>query len=511
MPPPRNFVAFDLGAESGRALLGTLADGRLTLAEKHRFANPNGRINGHLHWNLLGQWEELKTGLRKAAGDLAAAADGGRKPEVHGIGVDTWGVDFGLVGPAGDVTANPYHYRDARTDGVMERVFQIVPREELFAATGIQFMQFNSLFQFWSMLGNERDALASAKHLLFVPDLFNYLFTGVAKAEFSIASTSQMLNPRTRDWDKPLLEKLGLPTHLLPPIVPSGTVLGPLRADVAAECGTAAIPVIAPACHDTASAVAAVPATSDAASSAGGVPDWCYISSGTWSLMGVELAEPRVDEKVRRYNYTNEGGVGGTVRFLKNIMGLWLVQECRRHWQREGYDHSYGELTQMAGRANGFGPLIDPDHKPFGSPGEMPVKIERFCAETHQRPPATRGEAVRCCLESLALTYRRTLEGLEDILGSKIKTIHIVGGGSQNELLNQMTADACGRPVVAGPVEGTAIGNILVQAMAVGAVKSLAEARQVVRDSFEVKTYEPRDARRWDEAYERYKAVLRPG
>ena len=507
---PRNFVAFDLGAESGRALLGTLAGGRLTLEEKHRFANPNGRMNGHLQWNLLGQWEELKTGLRKAAGDLAAAANGGAKPEIHGIGVDTWGVDFGLVGPGGDVVGNPYHYRDARTDGVMEQVFRIVPRDELFAATGIQFMQFNSLFQLYSMLAGKRDQLASAKHLLFVPDLFNYLFTGVAKAEFSIASTSQMLNPRTRDWDLSLLEKLGIPTHLLPPIVPSGTVLGPLRADVAAECGTAAIPVIAPACHDTASAVAAVPATSDASSAAGGVPDWCYISSGTWSLMGVELSEPRVDEKVRAYNYTNEGGVGGTVRLLKNIMGLWLVQECRRHWAAGGFSQSYGQLTEMAARANPFGAVIDPDHKPFGLPGQMPVKIEQFCYDTKQRPPASTGEMVRCCLESLALTYRRTLEGLEDILGTPINTIHIVGGGSQNELLNQMTADACGRPVVAGPVEGTAIGNILVQAMATGDLKSLAEAREVVRNSFDVKVFRPRPSPFWAEAYERFKAVLRP-
>lgn len=499
----RNFVAFDLGAESGRALLGTLANGRLTLAEAHRFANPTGRMNGHFQWNLLSQWEELKTGLRKAAGNLSGSAE---KPTIDGIGVDTWGVDFGLIGPGGLVLGNPTHYRDSRTDGVMDKVFSVVPQAELFAATGIQFMQFNTLFQLYSMLG-KRELLETAEHLLFMPDLFNFLFTGVAKAEFSIASTSQMLDPTSRTWNLPLLEKLNIPTHLLPPVVPSGTVIGPLRADVAAECGTAVMPVIAPACHDTASAVAAVPASAGVGPS--GVPDWCYISSGTWSLMGVELANPRIDEKVRKYNYTNEGGVGGTVRFLKNIMGLWLVQECRRHWQKEGYDHAYGELAQMAARSKGFGPVIDPDHKPFGLPGDMPTKIDRFCRETNQQSPSTRGDVVRCCLESLALTYRRTLEGLEDILGTKIKTIHIVGGGSQNELLNQMTADACGRPVVAGPIEGTAIGNILVQAMAVGALKSLAEAREVVRNSFDVKTYVPHDTERWNEAYGRYKAVLK--
>jgi rhamnulokinase len=418
--------------------------------------------------------------------------------------VDTWGVDFGLVGHNGDVLGNPFHYRDARTDGVMEQVFQAIPKDELFAATGIQFMQFNSLFQLYAMLGQQKDLLACAQHLLFMPDLFNYLFTGVAKAEFSIASTSQMLDPRTRDWHKPLLERLGIPTRLLPPIVPSGSVLGPLRAEVQKECGVGSIPVIAPACHDTASAVAAVPARSGAAA---GSPDWCYISSGTWSLMGVELDRPLMDQKVQQYNYTNEGGVGGTVRFLKNIMGLWLVQECRRQWQRDGHEYSYTELTELAGRAKPFGAVVDPDHKPFGMPGEMPAKIEQFCRQTNQVPPSGPGEMVRCCLESLALTYRRTLEGLEDILGHSIKTIHIVGGGSRNELLNQMTADACSRPVVAGPVEGTAIGNILVQAMATDDLKSLAEAREVVRRSFDVKVFNPtaNQTAWWDQASERYR------
>ncbi|QOV89960.1 rhamnulokinase [Humisphaera borealis] len=491
----RNFVAFDLGAESGRALLGRLDGGRLTLEEKHRFPNPNGRINGHLHWNLLQQWEELKTGLRKSSADVH-----GGHIQIHGIGVDTWGVDYGLIAPDGDILSNPFHYRDARTDGAMEKAYKIVSKDDIFAATGIQFMQFNTLFQLFSMLDSKKALLSAAKTMLFMPDLLNYLFTGVAKAEFSIASTSQMLDPTTGQWALPLLEKLGIPTHILPPIVPSGTILGQLRADVATECGVPAMPVIAPACHDTASAVAAVPVegTSD---------DWCYISSGTWSLMGVEIAKPLINEKVKQYNYTNEGGVGGTIRFLKNIMGLWLVQECRRHWLREGYEHSYSELTQMAARTRGFGAVIDPDHKPFGSPGEMPLKIEQYCRETGQRPPQTRSETVRCCLESLALTYRRTVEGLEDILGRKINTIHIVGGGCQNELLNQMTADATGRKVVAGPIEATAIGNILVQAMATGDIKSLAEAREVVRNSFDVKVFEPTDTKPWEEAYARYRAL----
>ncbi len=486
----RNYLAFDLGAESGRAVLGTLENGRLALQEKHRFANPTGRMNGHLHWNLLAQWEELKTGLKNAANG----------PPLSGIGVDTWGVDYGLIGRVGNVLGNPYHYRDARTDGVMARTQQKVSRDEIFNATGVQFMEFNSLFQLMAMREQNSQALEIAETLLFMPDLFNFLFTGVRKTEFSIATTSQMVDPRTRSWARPMLEQLGIPTRILPEIVASGTVIGPLSKDVAEECGVGPIPVIAPACHDTGSAVAAVPLE-------GTSNDWCYISSGTWSLMGVELAEPVINEKSLRYNYTNEGGVGGSIRFLKNIMGLWLVQECRRHFKKEGYDHSYAEMTQMAGRAKGFGALIDPDHAPFLSPGEMPLKIDRFCESTRQPKPSNRGDYVRTCLDSLALTYRRTLGGLEDVLGRKLNTIHIVGGGTQNELLSQMTADACNRVVIAGPVEATGIGNILVQAMATGDVKSLADARTIVRNSFDVKRYEPRETKRWDTAYDRFRSL----
>ena len=493
----RNFLAFDLGAESGRAVLGTLSDSKLTLQEKHRFVNPTGRINGHLHWNLLGQWEELKTGLRKAATNRKADRD--EVVPLHGIGVDTWGVDFGLLDANGEILGNPFHYRDSRTDGMMELAFSRVVREQIFQATGIQFMQLNSLYQLLAMKESNSSALACAKTLLFMPDLFNYLFTGQRKCEFSVATTSQFYDPRKKSWAIDLLNKLDLPTSILPEIVPSGTILGPLGADVAAECEVDQIPVIAPACHDTASAVAAVPATGN---------DWCYISSGTWSLMGVEIPEPIINAKSLRYNYTNEGGVGGTIRFLKNIMGLWLVQECRRQFQREGYDHGYAELTQMAQRCKPLQTLIDPDHKPFLLPGDMPKKIEDFCRQTSQRPPAARGEFIRTCLDSLALTYRRTLEGLEDVLGRKISVIHIVGGGCQNELLNQITADACNRTVVAGPVEATAIGNILVQAMATGDVKSLAEARSIVLNSFDVKRYEPQQTPQWDDAYLRFRQML---
>ena len=494
----RNYLAFDLGAESGRAVLGSLDAGRLTLAEKHRFLNPMGRINGHLHWNLLAQWEELKTGLRKAA--VEQRGDQKFPVAIHGIGVDTWGVDFGLLSKSGEILGNPFNYRDSRTNGMFERAFARVPRDEIFQATGIQFMEINSLFQLLAMKESDSSLLGCAATLLFIPDLFNYLFTGRRKVEFSIASTSQMYDPRKKAWATDMMEKLGLPTHLLPEIVPSGTVIGPLSADVAGECGVGEIPVIAPATHDTASAVAAVPAEGS---------DWCYISSGTWSLMGVEISEPIINEKSLRYNYTNEGGVGGTIRFLKNIMGLWLVQECRRQWQREGHDHSYGELAQMAARSKPLAAIIDPDHVPFLSPGDMPRKIEEFCKSTGQRPPNSRGEFVRACLDSLALTYRRTLEGLEDVLGRQVRAIHIVGGGCQNELLNQMTADACNRPVLAGPTEATAIGNILVQAMAMGDINNLAEARSIVRSSFEVKQYQPHQTKSWEQAYARYRQMLK--
>ena len=495
-----NFLAFDLGAESGRAVLGTLRDGRLELEERHRFPNPTGRMNGHLYWNLLGQWEELKTGLRRAT----ANNHGGTRANLSGIGVDTWGVDFGLVGADGDVLGNPYHYRDSRTEGVMERSFQRVSREQIFEHTGVQFMPINSLYQLIAMRETKPRILDAAETLLFIPDLFNFLFTGERKSEFSIATTSQMYDPRKGGWATEMLESLDLPSRIFPEIIPSGTVVGSLRRDVAEECNVGRVPVIAPGCHDTASAVAAVPADDGSAASG----DWCYISSGTWSLMGVELSRPVINAKSLAYNYTNEGGIGGTIRFLKNIMGLWLVQECRRQWVRENHDHSYGELTQMAARSKPFGMVIDPDHKPFLSPGDMPAKIERFCRDTKQRAPTTRGEYVRTCLEGLALTYRKTLEGLEDVLGKPIRRIHIVGGGSQNELLNQMTADACDREVVAGPVEATAAGNVLVQAMATGDVKSLADARAIVRASFDVKRYEPHQPKQWTEAYARYREVL---
>jgi len=487
-------LAFDLGAESGRAVLGTLRDGKLSLEEKHRFANPNGKINGTLQWNLLQQWEELKTGLRKAA-------DAVRGNGLDAIGVDTWGVDFGLLGEDGGILGNPLMYRDASTDGIMERVFAKVSREKIYQITGLQFIQFNTLFQLFALAEKKSSQLAAARTLLFMPDLFNFLFSGQKKTELSVVSTSQIYDPRAKIWAVDLLDQLSIPRRILPEIVASGTVLGPLLPAIREECNAGSPLVIAPGCHDTASAVAAVPASTG--------KNWCYISSGTWSLVGVELDQPIINAKAQQYNYTNEMGVAGKVRFLKNLAGLWLVQECRRDFIRQGHEHSYAELTQMAGQAAAFGPLVDPNHALFLLPGNCIAKLDQFYKETGQRQPATRGEYIRSCLESLALAYRRTLEGLEDILGKKIEVIHIVGGGTQNELLSQMTANASGRPVLAGPVEATAIGNILVQAMAIGAVANLDELRQIVRASFEVKRYEPMDTKQWDKAYERYRELTK--
>ncbi len=491
MMAERTYLAFDFGAESGRAILGRLSGGKLTLEEKHRFANPMGKLNGRLQWNLLGQWEQIKQGLRATKGIA-----------LDGIGVDTWGVDFGLLDSAGDLIGNPTMYRDPCTNGMIEDVDAIVG-DDLYNTTGIQTMPFNTLYQLRSLVKKACPKLNHASKMLLMPDLFNYLLTGIAKAEFSIVSTTQMFDPVNRVWAGELLDRMGIPKSLLPEVIPTGTVLGPLLLAIAAECEIESAPVVATAGHDTASAVVSVPASSK---------NWCYISSGTWSLMGVELDLPIINAKTRQYNYTNEGGYGGTIRFLKNIMGMWLIQECRRHFIKQGYEHSYAELAQMATDCEPFKVLVDPDYAPFASPGDMPEKIDQYCQETGQTLPTSRGAYIRACVDSLALKYRQTLEGLEDILGYSIDTIHIVGGGTQNELLNQSTANVCKKKVVAGPIEATAIGNILVQAMATGVIANIAEARKVVQNSFPVQHYEPQPSD-VDAVYSRFlsyqKAILR--
>jgi rhamnulokinase len=487
MTPQATFLAFDLGAESGRAVVGHLEDDRLRLEEIHRFPNGPVQVLDSLHWDVLRLWSEIKHGL-----GLAAKKYG---DDLVSIGLDTWGVDFGLLAADDTLLGNPYHYRDSRTDGMMEAAFEIVPRAEIYEQTGIQFMQLNSLYQLFAMAQANAPTLALAQAFLNIPDLLNFWLSGRKASEFSIATTSQCYDPRAGDWAHDMLERLGIPSHIFGEFVPPGTVLGNLRASVCAETGSPTIPVIASASHDTAAAVAAVPTVSE---------DYIYLSSGTWSLMGVELPEPIITEQSLAYDLTNEGGVDGTFRFLKNIMGLWLVQECRREWARTGDSYSYDELTRMAAEAPAFGPLVSLADSRFLPPGEMPDRIQTFCRKTGQAIPETRGQIIRCVLESLALEYRWVAERLDEIVGRSLPTLHIFGGGSQNKLLNQFAADATGRTVVAGPVEATAIGNVLVQAIALGHLANLAEARALVRRSFEVETYEPRDTAAWDEACHKY-------
>ncbi|RKY05260.1 rhamnulokinase [Candidatus Poribacteria bacterium] len=484
------YIAFDLGAESGRCVAGIFDGQKLRLEEVRRFPNGPVRILDSLFWDVLRLWDEMKSSLslcRQRYGQVAS------------IGVDTWGVDFGLLGRGDVLLGNPYHYRDKRTDGMMEEAFKRVPRREIFEKTGIQFMQLNTLYQLLSMVIERSPILEAAETMLMMPDLFNFWLTGVKVSEFSIATTTQFYNPRQRDWDRDLLERMGIPTRILPEIVPSGTVLGDLLPSVEEETGLSSVKVIAPTCHDTASAVAAVPAEGD---------DWIYISSGTWSLMGVELKEPIINDRSLELNFTNEGGYGGTIRFLKNIMGLWLVQESRRTWAKEGQEHSYPELTEMAAQAQPFKAFVDPDDPLFLHPGDMPARIREYCRRTGQPVPETKGEIVRCALESLALKYRWVAERLEELLGRRLNVIHVVGGGSRNELLCQLTADATGKTVIAGPAEATAAGNVMVQAMALGDVGSHPEAREIIRRSFEFKTYEPGKRDGWDEAYERFLKLL---
>lgn len=489
MPSTLNLLAFDLGAESGRGILGRFDGTKLTLEVLHRFANGAVRTLDTLHWDVLHlHWEMVQT-LRLCAG----------KVDVHGVGVDTWGVDFALLGRDGTVLGNPRHYRDPHTEGIMEQAFGRVSKADIFRQTGIQFMRFNTLFQLLALQRAGSPLLEVARHLLFIPDLFHYFLTGMKVNELTDASTSQMLDPATRSWAYPLAEAFNLPSHLLGTIVQPGTVLGPLRASVASDTGLTPMPVVAVATHDTASAIAGVPARGES---------WAYISSGTWSLMGVELRDPLVGEASLAANFTNELGFGGTVRFLKNIMGMWLVQECRRVWERAGQTYAYDELMRRAGEAPAFGPIIDPDYSGFILPQSMPQAIADQCRKTGQQAPEGVGAVVRCALESLALRYRWVLGKLEALSGRHLEVIHIVGGGSQNELLCQWTADACQRVVLAGPVEATAIGNVMVQAIGLGALGSLADAREVIGRSFEVRRYEPRAEARWDEHYARFLTLL---
>jgi rhamnulokinase len=482
----RQFLAFDLGAESGRALVGRLASGTLEVREVHRFANGPVLCGDSLHWDILRIWREMTRTLDGLAGT-----------PLESVGVDTWGCDYGLIGEQGELLENPYHYRDARTDGIMDAVFRHVPREQIYWATGIQFLPFNTLFQLYAASQATPKLLDAASAVATIPDLLNYWFTGTLRSEFTNATTTQLVDARTRGWATDLFWQLGIPARLMTPIAEPGTILGPITPQVSsAFAGT---PVVLPACHDTASAMASV--------TTGG--SLAFLSSGTWSLLGTELQAPVITPEARDLNFTNEGGVCGTTRLLKNIAGMWLFESCRRSWARDGHDYSYDQLLFAAQRdVPAFGSLLDPDHRAFLHPPDMVMAIAGYCHQTEQPVPDSPAAFVRMILESLALKYRSVLESLEEIVGRRFTTIRVVGGGSRNRVLNQFTADATGRTVIAGPVEATALGNLAMQMLATGAVSSLGEARAIIERSFPVERFEPAQSDRWEPVYRRFQEYV---
>lgn len=493
----QTYLAADLGASGGRLLAGRFDGSTLRLEELHRFENGPVAAAGSLYWDVLGLWSQITQGLRIAR---SRCGDG-----IRSIGVDAWGVDFALLGRGDVLLGNPHCYRDPRSEGMLERAIAQVGREAIFAQTGLQFMPINTLYQLMAMRVQQSPLLDVAESFLMMPDFFHWLLTGEKSNEFTNSTTTQFFNPASGDWAFELLKQLDLPTQIFRPVVPPGTQLGPLRGELAAETGLNDVQVVLPGTHDTASAVMAVPATGTAQDR----PDWCYISSGTWCLMGIETPRPVINDECRRLNFTNEGGVGGTIRVLKNITGLWLVQECRRVWRQAARDHSWEELMQLSTEAQPLAALVDPDDASFLNPGDMPEAIRAFCRRTNQAPPESEGAVIRCALESIALKSRWVLDGLEGLSGGRLETIHIVGGGTQNRELCQAIADACQRRVLAGPVEATALGNVMVQAIAAGAVASIAEARDVVRRSFPVEQYEPKNSAAWQDAYGRFLPLVR--
>ena len=488
----KQYIAVDLGAESGRVMLGTVSADKLSLREVHRFLNGPIEEDGSLRWDFNRLFSEVKTGLAKAI----SKSNG----EVAGIAVDSWGVDFGLLDEQGELIENPYHYRDSRTNGMMEKAFELMPKRAIYENSGLQFIQVNSIYQLLAMRLENSEVLARAKKLIFMADLISYHLCGQAYAEYTLASTSQFVDMKTGKWSKEIFHRLELPIDIMPEIVSAGTVVGKLKREIADELGCSSIPIIASGSHDTASAVAAVPAEGN---------NWAYISSGTWSLMGVEIPEAIINDKSFEYQFTNEGGVEKTIRLLKNIMGLWLIQECRRKWQEEEANLSYGELTALAQKARAFTAYIDPDYNEFLSPNNMPEKINGYLAQTGQKRIDDKGQLIRTILESLAFKYRQVMERIEDIMGETIDVLHIVGGGIKNELLCQFAANATGKKVITGPAEATASGNIIMQAMATGQIKSLTQGRELIRNSFEVKEYLPQDREIWERGYRNIGVFIR--
>lgn len=487
-PGGSTYLGFDLGAESGRAILGRFHSGHFSIEEIGRFRNEPVIENGSLHWDVSRLWREMRTILRSVG---SHGVD-----RLNGIGVDSWGADYALLGENDALLENPFHYRDTRTGGVMERVLNILTREKVYGVTGIQFLPFNTLYQLYAAQLRTPHLLELAEHFVTIPDLFTFWLTGKIVCERTNASTTQFLDVHKREWSMEILQELGIPTHMLPPLVDAGTIVGELLPDLAAGVDAlSGSTVIAPACHDTGSAFAAVHSGKDVA----------LISSGTWSLLGTELSRPIVTDEARRLNFTNEGGVGGTVRLLKNICGLWLLERCRKDWQNEGKSAAYQELLTQAATEPSLQHLVNPDDSSFVLPQHMPQAIAAFCEKSGKSKPVGHGQVTRTILESLALKYRQVLESLESLAGTTFQEIRIVGGGSRIDLLNQFTADATGRRVLAGPVEATALGNLAMQMVAMGTVASLCEAREMIAACFPARIFEPKDTAPWEKAYQRFR------
>ena len=480
-------LAIDLGASSGRGIVGSFDGQKLTLRENHRFSNDPVITNGRMYWDILRIFHEIKQSITKTVLE---------KDNVSSIGIDTWGVDYALIDRFGRMLANPTHYRDTRTEGIADYVNKTLPLGELYATGGIQCLNFNTIFQLAADLRDDPTVFERAERMLNIPDLLNYFLTGNMANEYTILSTGALLDAAKRDYAFDLIDRLGIPRKLFGKIVQPGYRVGKLLPQVLGETGKTDADVITVASHDTASAVIAVPTQEE---------DFIYISSGTWSLMGTELKQPLINAQSETLNLTNEGGAMGTIRFLKNIMGLWLIQESRRQWRREGKEYSFAQMEAWARECKPLKSFINPDDPSFATPGNMPEKVREYCRRTGQQVPETVGEVVRCIYESLSLKYRQTAESIETLMGRKAKVIHVVGGGTKDHFLSQMTADACGIPVAAGPEEATAIGNLMMQAIAAGEVADLKQAREIVAASFELKHYEPSAQRDiWDEAYGRF-------
>ncbi|MCQ2484015.1 MAG: rhamnulokinase [Clostridia bacterium] len=478
----KRVLAFDFGASSGRAIIGQFDGEKITLEEVHRFSNDPVSVGGTVYWDVLRLFHEIKQGIIKAR--MAGGFDS--------IGIDTWGVDFGLIDSEGRLMENPIHYRDTRTVGLVEEAFKTMPKEKLYSITGIQFMELNTLFQLISLKKYRPWMLERADKMLFMPDLFAYMLTGKMCAEYSIASTSQLIDLKTNSWSKEILDAFGIKESLFAPIVKPGTVLGELAPEVCEECGVDPVPVISVCGHDTQSAITSVPCEDG---------KFAFLSSGTWSLFGTELEKPIVNETSLNINITNEGGFDGSTGFLKNIIGLWLIQESRRQWQRQGEDYSYADLEKLALAAEPFKCFIDPDAPEFVPHGNIPKRVQEFCEKTGQYVPQTVGEIMRCIYESLAMKYKLTFEKLRECTEQDYPVIHVIGGGTKDGLLCQFTANSCNRTVKAGPIEATVMGNVAVQFMSDGSVENIGQARKIVADSSELKIYEPIDTDKWEKAY----------